>query len=553
MRVAFFQSLPVRLAAYILTLSGITLLGLTEWNRRAVERLLLEQAEVQAAMATNAVADGLDGVTGAVERLVRLVALDLATRPVDPAEAERLARNALADMPQVYGFAVALASSGGAAAEPANQGTEPGAPARPSAAVAKVGVAVYRSNTAARFRSLDLSAPERAFWERDWYREAVEKGVVRWSEPFFDQEGAESNVVRLVAPVWREANGERAVAGVVAALVELDWLRRLANRNEFSDTSFTIVFSPTGRVLVHPKSNYTMVETMETLADKTNAPELADIRQKVAAKRQGVTRYREAARGGWVHANFKPVKTGAWGVLVGFQEEEFLRSQREFRKSTAVFLGAALLALAGIVIGVTRSALRPLGRLAEASGEIAKQNFDCVVPEPARTDEVGRLASAFKAMRDALKTHQLERRWSAQAQEHQLKYNQLIIDSIGELVFVLTKSLHVTRINPAVTRVAGYAPSDLVRASIGHCVALGGGAAADAAGKRAADAALLGETLRAAQSLPDTPALLTTKSGTKLGGRLTMVPLIDENRVVGAVVTLRLNEAGRAAGCQEKS
>ena len=88
MRVSFFHSVPARLAGLILLLSGATLLVLTELNRRAVERILLDQAQVQAAASTAAVADGLDAVIGSVERLAKFVARDLDGRPIAAADVE---------------------------------------------------------------------------------------------------------------------------------------------------------------------------------------------------------------------------------------------------------------------------------------------------------------------------------------------------------------------------------------------------------------------------------------------------------------------------------
>lgn len=515
MRVAIFKSLPVRLAGLILALGGLSLLVLTELNRRAVERILFEQSEVQAMLATNAVVEGLDGVIGGVERLARLVARDLEERAPTRAELERLSRVVLLDQPQIYGFAIAL---------------DPGAPE------ARAGAAVYRSQVAARFVSFDLTSPARAFWDRDWYRETADKGLSSWSEPFFDRDGSERNVIRLSVPVWRREGDKRRVAGAVSAVVELDWLRRLANSNEFSETSFTIVFSRTGRIVIHPRDNYVITETIDTLAEKTNSPALAEMRQMVVARKQGSMRYQEPLTGRRVHANYKPARTAGWGVIFGHDEAEFLRPQNEFRRLSALYLVAALLLLAGIVIGVTRRALRPLGPLALASDEIARGNLDCEVPATRRADEVGRLASAFRAMRDALKAQNLERRWAGQALAHQLKYNQLIIDSIGELVFVLTKSLSVTRINPAVTRFAGHAPADVVRAPVLRILSL---APSTAGG----EAVSLAEALRAGRSLHDVGAELRTKTGGVLRVRLAFAPLTDENKVVGAVVTLRIDEA----------
>lgn len=517
MRVSFLRSLPVRLAGLILLLSGLTLLVLTELNRRAVERILLEQAEVQASTSTAAVVDGLDAVIGSVERLARFVARDLEGRTLTPGEVETIARNVLIDSPNVHGCSLTFA------------------PGALNAATEHFGVYVHRSNAPSRYVTRDLTTPDQAYWTRDWYRDVLDRGQVVWSEPYFDQGGSERNVVRVAVPFFRLVNNEREPIGVVAAVIELDWLRRLANVNEFSDTSYTIIFSRSGRLIIHPKPTYIIAETIETLAEKTNTPELAKIRQNVLAKRQGSLRYAEPLPARRVHVNYKPAKVAGWGVIVGYDEAEFLKSQRAFRGIAAAFLGSLLALLAGIVILVTRFALRPLGQLVVAANEIAGRNLDCEIAPPRRDDEIGRLTQSFRSMRDALKAQHLERRWASQSLEHQLRYNQLIIDSVGELVFVLTKALNISRVNPAVLRTTAYTETELIKSPLGRLVRLG----PPADGPGAPTAEILAAALKEGRSLLDLPAILTDKHGTDSPVLLTLVPLRDDNRVVGGVATLR--------------
>ena len=517
MPVSFLRSLPVRLAGLILLLSGLTLLVFTELNRRAVERILLDDAEIQAATSTAAVVDGLDAVIGSVERTARLVARNLEDRSLAAAEVEQTARNVLVDNPGIHGCSIAFEPRG------LNATTD------------RYGVYVHRSNSPSRYVTRDLATPDQTYWTRDWYHEAVDRGQPVWGEPFFDAGGTERNVVRVAVPIFRTVGDDRTPVGVVAALIELDWLRRLANVNEFADTSFTIIFSRSGRLIIHPKPTYIIAETIETLADKTNTPEFLAIRQNILAKRQGALRYTESRPTRRVHVNYKPTKTAGWGVIVGYDEAEFLKTQRAFRVITAVFLGSLLLVLAGIVILVTRFALKPLGELAVAAGEIAKKNLDPVVAPPRRDDEVGRLTQAFIDMRDALKAQHLERRWASQSLEHQLRYNQLIIDSIAELVFVLTKALNISRVNPAVLHTTGHTEIDLIKAPLGRIVRL-----LPSPGETAAPTTeILALALKEGRSLHELPAVVQDKAGRDLPVLLTLVPLRDDNRVVGGVVTLR--------------
>ncbi len=518
MRVSFLHSLPVRLAGLILLLSGLTLLILTEINRRAVERLLLDQAELQAANATIATVDNLDTVIGAVERIARFVARDLEERTLTSEAAEKIARNVVADNPNIAGFGLAFESR-----------------ALPTAD-ARLGVYVHRSNAPSGFVTRDLTAADQTYWTRDWYREVLTRALPVWSEPFFDQGGTDRNAVRVTIPILRTVNDEREAVGAVTAVLDLDWLRRLANVSEFSDTSFTIIFSRSGRLIVHPKPNYVIAETVETLAEKTNTPELVTIRQSVLGKRQGSLRYTESLPTRRVHVNYKAAKTSGWGVIVGYDEAEFLKAQSSFRRITALFLGALLVVLGGIVILVTHYALRPLGQLSTAAGEIARKNLDCQIPEPKRDDEVGRLTKAFREMRDALQDQHRERRWADQSLQHQLRYNQLIIDTIDEQVLVLTKMLNISRVNPAVLRASGYTEAEIIKTPLARLVRLAPGAD----GKVPEKLTPLTAALKAERSLQTVPAILVRKDGAEVPALLSLVPMRDANQVIGCVVTLRV-------------
>jgi HAMP domain-containing protein len=237
-----------------------------------------------------------------------------------------------------------------------------------------------------------------------------------------------------------------------------------------------------------------------------------------------------------VHANYQPTKVAGWGVIVGYDEAEFLKTQRDFRRITVIFLGSMLAVLAGVVILVTRFALRPLGKLAGAADEIARQNLDCEIAEPKRNDEVGLLTRSFRSMRDALKEQHLERRWASQSLEHQLHYNQLIINSISDLVFVLTKSLNISRINPAVVRLTGFTEVELLKAPLGRQVRLM--PPSGSMNPPAPDTLIV--ALKDGRIMEDLPARITGKDGTETAVFLTLVPLRDNNRVVGGVVTLRV-------------
>ncbi|HWA08272.1 MAG TPA: CHASE3 domain-containing protein [Opitutaceae bacterium] len=138
-----------------------------------------------------------------------------------------------------------------------------------------------------------------------------------------------------------------------------------------------------------------------------------------------------------------------------------------------------------------------------------------------------------------LSSENLERRWANQAMEHQLRYNNLIINSITDLVFVITKPLNISRINPAVSRQTGFDLSEIVDLPLKKVVRLtatGGDAMFDPVAR----------ALNDGRDLQDQPALLVDKRDRTIPVRFNLFPLRDRDKIVGGVVILQLSPTPRA-------
>lgn len=139
------------------------------------------------------------------------------------------------------------------------------------------------------------------------------------------------------------------------------------------------------------------------------------------------------------------------------------------------------------------------------------------------------------AANERLTAENLERRWSNQALEHQLRYNQLIVNSINDAVFVVTKIMNISRINPAVVQLTGLDPNELINQSLSTL-------ARWAPTEPKPTTTLLDVTTRAlreGRDLRDLPAEVEAKDGRTTLVRLTMFPLRDRDKVVGGVVILQ--------------
>lgn len=127
-----------------------------------------------------------------------------------------------------------------------------------------------------------------------------------------------------------------------------------------------------------------------------------------------------------------------------------------------------------------------------------------------------------------------ERKWTTLSQERQLRYNHAIVNTVSDLVFVLSKALNVTRLNPAVAHATGLAEEEILGRPIAEILRL----PVEENGAPAADRLL--RAVAEGRELNDYPAEVLDRSGKSRPGVLSVVPLTDDNHVVGAVVVLRL-------------
>jgi PAS domain S-box-containing protein len=191
-----------------------------------------------------------------------------------------------------------------------------------------------------------------------------------------------------------------------------------------------------------------------------------------------------------------------------------------------VSTGVALnLVLFGGVAWLIRDDLAARTRLAATLQE-ANAQLETKVRE--RTSELA-------AINERLVAENLERRWSTQAIEHQLRYNQAIVDAVGDLVFVMTKALNITRLNPAVVHATGWEPQELLGQPIEKIFRWSSGARDSAEAN-----APMTQALREGRDLKNEWAELSERRGGNIAARATLFPLRDRDKVVGGILILQI-------------
>lgn len=141
--------------------------------------------------------------------------------------------------------------------------------------------------------------------------------------------------------------------------------------------------------------------------------------------------------------------------------------------------------------------------------------------------------SELVAANTHLSMENLERQWQNQALQHQVHYNQLIIDSIDELVIVLTKTRKISRVNTAVIRATGFSSTEFINQPLERFVHL-------VPPPPFGTTDPIASALASGRDFSPRPARITSKHAGELTGTLTVYPLRDGEKVVGGIATLQL-------------
>jgi PAS domain S-box-containing protein len=142
--------------------------------------------------------------------------------------------------------------------------------------------------------------------------------------------------------------------------------------------------------------------------------------------------------------------------------------------------------------------------------------------------------SDLTATNRRLARENLERKWTTLSQERQLRYNHAIVNTVSDLVFVLSKALNVTRLNPVVAHATGLAEEEILGKPIAQFLRLPAGESGAPVTDR------LQRAVTEGRELTSYPAELIDRDGKSRAGLVSVVPLRDQDLVVGAVVVLRL-------------
>jgi sigma-B regulation protein RsbU (phosphoserine phosphatase) len=261
----------------------------------------------------------------------------------------------------------------------------------------------YRCGESACFKM--LGEQDYDYFDLDWYQipKLLEKPL--WSEPYFDKNGGNIIMSTFSAPFYKNVNGVKKFNGIVTVDLDLSWLRNIVDSMDIIKNGFAFLISKKGTFLTHPVDSLVMNESVYSLADAINSPQLRQIGKQMINGETAYARIDPFDVDKKALLYFTPLPNNNWSLGIIFPEKElFAGLDAQFR--IMLFLGVVGVILLFIVITIiSKNITRPLEKLAAIAGELGEGNFDVQLPAIKSKDEIGRLTHSFDVMKRELKVY----------------------------------------------------------------------------------------------------------------------------------------------------
>ena len=379
-------------------------------SRDTTARHLEADAERDADQLAARLATEMDGVIREIEGGVRTVGSQL--EEVDPPHAlyPQLIHGILNAWPDVYGSAIAVE---------APNGSESGEPFAP-----------YYFRRAGSLHFSDLAKDSYSYSEQPWYRRAVDGGAPVWSPPYYDAGGGEAWMVTYSVPFFHETAGERRLAGVVTADLDLAWMRNAAASAQLGQFGRGWLASP-------PADQSFIAPIGGTAARDAVAEGLPD---ETAIRAAGEAMLAQHSTFDLLPSDVAPsptylavrtLETLEWRVMLVIPQAELLAQADELLHRQLVWGAVGLVILIGALWLVAAGVAQPLQALAEAVGSARSDDLSFHLPAGMRRDEIGVLTDALRHLRDSLTDH-IRLRAENLAEQARLKHELAIAASIQQ-------------------------------------------------------------------------------------------------------------------------
>ena len=369
--------------------TAVVLGGVVAYSYLTARHLLEEEMVGRVRQEAAAVANQVETIQAAVQKLTEGVAVVMQVAPPDQEETlYRLLEGSLGSNAGLMGATVASA------------------PGETVAGRVDGGVSVARQ--AQGFTRTAMETGAASFRISDSYLLATVLDKPQWTEPYYGEGSAEVLATYAVPFYVGGTDGQpRRLGGVVTCDVSLDWLANVMANLDLGKDGYGFIISRNATFISHPVRTMIMRETVFSIAEARGDLKLRADAQKMIRGETGISSLVALATGLDSFMAYTPIPSTGWSVVLMLPKQEVLSKVLSLSRTEAIAGGAGLFLLMIAAYFIALGIARPVARLSAATHALA-DDLDATLPEPKGHDEVAELGRSFARMRDQIKRHMAE-------------------------------------------------------------------------------------------------------------------------------------------------
>ena len=234
----------------------------------------------------------------------------------------------------------------------------------------------------------------------DWYLMSTLLDKPCWTEPYVDFDVATntSEMVTSYCQTIKDKEGKKI--GVINTSLSINWLSQTISMVKPYPNSYSIMIGRGGTYFVHPD---TTKITRQTIFTQTmEHPDTALISLGHAMQRGEEGMKKMFFNGKDCYVFYKPLGQTGCSMAIVCPEEDIFGGFDRLRRAVMSIVVVGLLLMLYLFIRIITRELSPLRRLAREAETIASGQFDAVLPDFQRIDEIGQLSHSFGNMQQSL-------------------------------------------------------------------------------------------------------------------------------------------------------
>ena len=262
---------------------------------------------------------------------------------------------------------------------------------------------------------MQVGSANHDYFNKEWYKIALNAKKGYWSDPYFDDVATHVLMCSYTKPIT-DRNGHKI--GVFGADYSLDWLYKYMQNNEEKINeynplgklinnekdkkawAYNIIIDSQGKYIYHPDKNRIIKDNFYKNIQHTPDSARKQLTEGLAAKKKDYQKI--IIDGVECYIFYTRVNHTNWANCIILPKSRMTMPIYIIGLLLLAFNGIGLIVADRIIRISIRRTTKPLHILAKSADEIAKGNFDALLPEMYQNDEIHQLRNSFVNMQQSL-------------------------------------------------------------------------------------------------------------------------------------------------------